>query len=235
MLNKPQLARRDLLKAAGLTGSGLLAAGAWATDRAIADEPTKLPAPKDDGAGMTKRLAEFVVNTSSSDIPQAARREAVRSIQNYVGCAVGGSSHVTVERALEALSPFSGPPQASVMGRRQRLDVLQASLINGISSHVLDYDDTQLATIIHPAGPVASVLFPLAELRSMSGSDRTVRAAPRRFAMARVRSPMIPPPITSTVAFRGSLTISSPARQHAAGSVRAAVAGSRPAGRRWTA
>jgi len=125
MLNKPQLARRDSLKAAGLTGSGLLAAGAWATDRAIADEPTRLPVPKDDGAGTTKRLAEFVVNARPSGIPQAARREAIRSILNYVGCAVGGSSHVTVELALEAFSPFSGPPQASVIGRRQRLDVLQ--------------------------------------------------------------------------------------------------------------
>ena len=171
MLNKPQLARRDLLKAAGLTGSGLLAANAWATDRTIADEPTMLPVPKDDGAGTTKQLAEFVVSARPSDIPEAVRREAIRSILNYVGCAVGGSSHVTVERALEAFSSFSGPPQATLMGRRNRLDVLHASLINGISSHVLDYDDTQLATIIHPAGPVASALFPLAELQPMSGRE----------------------------------------------------------------
>ncbi len=171
MINKPQLARRVFLKAAGLTASGLLAAGACDPVRAIADEATKLTGPNDNGAGTTKRLAEFVVNSRPTDIPQTARREAVRSILNYVGCAVGGSSHVTVERALEAFSPFSVPPQATVMGRRQRLDVLHAALINGISSHVLDYDDTQLSTIIHPAGPVASVLFPLAELQPMTGPE----------------------------------------------------------------
>ena len=37
------------------------------------------------------------------------------------------------------------------------------------ASHVHDYDDTQLSTIIHPAGPVASALFPLAEFRHFSG------------------------------------------------------------------
>lgn len=36
--------------------------------------------------------------------------------------------------------------------------------MNGISSHVLDYDDTYLKTVIHPAGPVASALLACAEL-----------------------------------------------------------------------
>ena len=30
-----------------------------------------------------------------------------------------------------------------------------AALLNGISSHTFDFDDTHLKTIIHPAGPVA--------------------------------------------------------------------------------
>ena len=41
--------------------------------------------------------------------------------------------------------------------------------INGISSHTFDFDDTHLKTIIHPAGPVASALLALAELKGASG------------------------------------------------------------------
>src|SRR3546814_12638513 len=48
---------------------------------------------------------------------------------------------------------------------------LHAALLNGITSHVLDYDDTHLKTIIHPAGPVASALLALAEIRPLSGRD----------------------------------------------------------------
>ena len=40
----------------------------------------------------------------------------------------------------------------------------------------------------------------------------------------------MPPPMTSTVAPRGMAKVSSPARQHAAGSVMAAVTGSSPSG-----
>jgi len=99
------------------------------------------------------------------------RVEGVRTFLNWVGCAIGGSHHETVERALAAVRPFAGPAQASVLGRADQLDVLHVSLINGISSHVLDYDDTHLKTIIHPAGPVFSAALSVAELRGASGED----------------------------------------------------------------
>ena len=44
-----------------------------------------------------------------------------------------------------------------------------AALINGISSHTFDFDDTHLKTIIHPAGPVASAILALAEVTGASG------------------------------------------------------------------
>jgi 2-methylcitrate dehydratase PrpD len=124
-----------------------------------------------DGTGATRALARFVVESRSEDIPEPARKEATRTIVNWVGCALGGARHETVDRALEALSELSGPRTSSVLGRKDRLDILHASLLNGISSHVLDFDDTHLETIIHPAGPVAPVLLALAERQPMSGAD----------------------------------------------------------------
>jgi 2-methylcitrate dehydratase PrpD len=49
--------------------------------------------------------------------------------------------------------------------------MLHAALMNGISSHVFDFDDTHLKTIIHPAGPVASAILALAETRPISGAE----------------------------------------------------------------
>src|SRR4029434_3424881 len=64
-----------------------------------------------------------------------------------------------------------GPPQAAVLGRRERMDALNASLMNGMSSHVLDFDDTHLKTVIHPAGPVAPAILALSEIQPISGRD----------------------------------------------------------------
>jgi 2-methylcitrate dehydratase PrpD len=118
----------------------------------------------------TRTLARFVVEHESSRLPQAVRHEAARSILNWLGCALGASRHETVERTLAALSPFSGPREATVLGRSERLDIMQAALVNGISSHTFDFDDTHLKTVIHPSGPVASAILALAERQPVSGA-----------------------------------------------------------------
>lgn len=90
---------------------------------------------------------------------------------NWMGCALGGAQHDAVSIALATLQPFSGPPQATLLGRRERLDILHAALINGISAHVLDFDDTHLRTLVHPSVPVASSLLALAEYHPLTGAD----------------------------------------------------------------
>ena len=121
------------------------------------------------GPAVTAPLADWIVEQDATAIPPAVRREGLRTFVNWVGCAIGGASHETVDRALAATTPFSGPATSTVLGRREKLDALHAALLNGITSHVLDYDDTHLRTILHPAGPVASALLALAELRPMTG------------------------------------------------------------------
>lgn len=120
---------------------------------------------------VTCLLAEWIVGLKGQDIPAKVRHEGLRTFVNWLGCAVGGARHETVDAALRAVTPFSGQPTSSVLGRPERLDAPHAALLNGITSHVLDYDDTHLKTIIHPAGPVASALLALAEVRPMSGED----------------------------------------------------------------
>ncbi len=120
---------------------------------------------------VTRTLARYVLASRYADIPPDVRHEAARSFLNWVGCAVGAARHETVGRALAALQPFSGPAEASVLGRKERLDIMLAALMNGITSHTFDFDDTHLRTVIHPSGPVASAILALAERQPVSGED----------------------------------------------------------------
>ena len=158
--------RRSFLQASGVAlGSTAIPAiptvASAATAKALASNPTD----------VTRQLANYIVNSKWSDIPESARYEAVRSVFNWVGCCLGGARHITTDRALAALAEFSGAAEATVLGRTGRLDILHAALLNGITSHVLDYDDTHLETIIHPAGPVASAILALGERLNTSGED----------------------------------------------------------------
>ena len=165
----PFTTRRTLLRTAAA-----LPLAASMTDRVFAqsaDKAVPAAAPKAPVKDVTRTLAHYLVTAKYDDLPENVRKEGVRTLLNWVGVAIGGSHHQTVDIAVSALQPFSGPPQASLFGRKERFDIMNAAFINGVSSHIFDYDDTHLKTIIHPAGPVASAILAYSEMQPVSGKD----------------------------------------------------------------
>ena len=120
---------------------------------------------------VTGTLGQFVAGSRWEDIPPEVRREGMRGLLNFVGCALGGARDEAMDISVRVLTPFFGPSQATVIGRTERPDALNAAFLNAVSANVLEYDDTHLATVMHPAAPVAPGLFALAELRPASGRD----------------------------------------------------------------
>src|SRR5437588_1839790 len=119
----------------------------------------------------TRVLAEFLVASRWRDIPAVVRHEGVRSLLNFVGGALGGCRDEAMNLAARVLAPYFGASQATVIGRRERPDGLNAAFLNAVSANVLEYDDTHLATVIHPAAPVVPGLIALAEQRRVSGAE----------------------------------------------------------------
>jgi 2-methylcitrate dehydratase PrpD len=120
---------------------------------------------------VTQEIANYVVAKRPGQLDQAVRHEAGRALLNFFGCAIGASRHATVEAALAAVQPFAGPPQAPIFGRVDRVDSLNAALVNGTSSHVFDFDDTLLSCAVHPSGPVAAAQLGLLGHRPVSGAE----------------------------------------------------------------
>jgi len=118
---------------------------------------------------VTRILAEFVATHPSRGWSDEVEHEAHRTIMNWLGCAIGAAEHEAADAALKAVQFLQPAPQATLFGRKERVDISNAALINGITSHTFDFDDTHLKTIIHPAGPVCSAVFALAEQTGASG------------------------------------------------------------------
>lgn len=118
---------------------------------------------------ITQALARFVAEHPPRGWDDSVEHEAHRTLLNWLGCAIGAAPHAATGAALAAVQMLQPAPQAAVLGRSERIDMASAALVNGISSHVFDFDDTHLKTIIHPAGPVASALLALAEHNGASG------------------------------------------------------------------
>lgn len=119
----------------------------------------------------TQELGRFVAASQWHDLAEPLRHQGRRSLLNSVGCALGVAQSDPVAMAVRTLLPLSGSDTVTVMGRSERLDVLGAAFVNAIGANLLDYDDTHLRTVIHPAAPVAPVVLALAEQRGLSGAQ----------------------------------------------------------------
>lgn len=120
---------------------------------------------------VTKQLVENVLKTKMSDIPEDVKLHGKKSLYNWMGVAIGAANHPSVDMVVGLKEDINSAEQVSIFGRTEKVDLLLGSLINGMSSHIFDYDDTHLDTIHHPSGPVAPVVLALGEKLNLTGEQ----------------------------------------------------------------
>ncbi|MBM4452762.1 MAG: MmgE/PrpD family protein, partial [Chloroflexi bacterium] len=119
----------------------------------------------------TRKLAEFVCGLAYDDISQDAIAKAKLCVLDWVGVTAGGylDGSGDMDIMLEALSPFFGQSQATLITRKKKVDVINAALVNGTASHLLDYDDVHMGMIGHPSVPLIPAALAIAEHRGIGG------------------------------------------------------------------
>jgi 2-methylcitrate dehydratase PrpD len=150
---------------------------------------------------ISRDVAHYCVEAQPNDLPPAVRHEAVRALVNWIGLPIWGTRDETVVRMLAALDPLSGPREAALLGRAERIDPLKAALINSAASSVPDYDDTHLATVIHPTGPAAAALLALVERTSVTGADFLHALALGIEVQCRLALALVAPPARANMAW----------------------------------
>jgi 2-methylcitrate dehydratase PrpD len=117
---------------------------------------------------LAAALGQFAADSDWASIPMAVRNEAHRSILNGLGCATGSATDPAISTLLDVLPIRTGG--VTVIGRAEQLDRLDAAFVNAIGINLMDYDDTHLATVIHPTAPVLPAALALAEQRDLPGA-----------------------------------------------------------------
>ena len=120
---------------------------------------------------ITRELAAYATQARFATLPDDVKTEAARAFLNWMGCVLGGCRDPAVEIAVATVVEAGGNPHASIIGHGLRTDIASAAFVNCLSSTVLSFDDTHLATVTHPTGPVAAALFAFSEKHEVSGED----------------------------------------------------------------
>lgn len=116
-------------------------------------------------------LASMAVRLDLADVPQAVITRAKLHILDALGLGLASNAYDYGQKSVEALAAMSPHGTCSVIGRPEHMDVRDAALANGILIHGLDFDDTHLASIIHPTCTALPVALSLGEALDTNGAD----------------------------------------------------------------
>ena len=118
---------------------------------------------------LTQRMAAFVAETPASALTGNAREILRLSLLDWLAVAIAGRDEPVSRMVFELAAHDSGKPEASVIGRNIRLPARAAALVNGATSHALDYDDTHFDYIGHPSVVIFPAALAIAEKTGASG------------------------------------------------------------------
>src|SRR5476651_790024 len=128
-------------------------------------------------AAVAETFAKEINRTAKTPLTGAIAREAKRSLFNVLGLSIGAAGHEGVDAILATAQQLGGSRHVAVLGRRERADAHFAALAMGFAAHVDDFDDTHLATVIHPGAATLAVVVALAEETKPTGADALIAFA----------------------------------------------------------
>ena len=120
---------------------------------------------------VTATLAEWALARDTAHIPADVREAARRCVLDWMAVSLAGAEDPLIRLLIDAALEEGGNPRCTLVAQSERVSPLQAALINGATSHALDYDDVNLAMNGHPTAAVLPAILALAETRNSSGSE----------------------------------------------------------------
>jgi 2-methylcitrate dehydratase PrpD len=123
--------------------------------------------------GATQILAEYVSQTSFSQLPKEVVQKAKGIVLDTLGCAIAGYTLASHEfRWIYApVKEMGGNPESTVWLAGMKTSCPQAALVNGTLVHTVDFDDTHLGSIAHLGAPVVSSALAMGEKAGADGGS----------------------------------------------------------------
>ena len=116
---------------------------------------------------ISKDLARFAT-ADQSDLPSDVMAILRLSMLDWMACGIAGIDEPVSCITRGMAQEEGGKPQASTFGG-PKMPARAAALVNGTTSHALDYDDTHFAHIGHPSVAVFSAALAAAEREGADG------------------------------------------------------------------
>jgi len=123
-----------------------------------------------------QNLSKFIETTRLDTIPAEVIAKAKLCLLDSVGCGLFGSTLEWSRSLREVVLPWGGRPLGSVLGTKLRLPAPTAALLNGLSIHGFELDDSHTQGIVHPGCVVIPAALAASDLRSNVSGPKFLEA-----------------------------------------------------------
>ncbi len=124
---------------------------------------------------ILRRLAAFVVDFRTRELPREALHAAARALVDWAAATIPGGVRPPATLLTLALGNELGAGRAALMPSGHRLAARAAALINGCAAHTIEFDDIYRDALYHPGAPTIAAALAIAQERQASG-DLFLRA-----------------------------------------------------------
>ena len=121
------------------------------------------------GEAPSRVMARFAAGFRLAEVPPAVLMRAKLHILDGLGLGLASNVYDYGQSAVAGVAAMGSVGGCSVLGRPERMEVRDAALVNGILIHGLDFDDTHLASIVHPTATSLPCALSLGEQLGASG------------------------------------------------------------------
>ena len=120
---------------------------------------------------VTEKIADFILQTKYEQIPKEVIETAKLHLLDTIGCLLAGSQEEAVSILTDYIINLGGGDGSSIIPGGFKSSAPYAALANGVSAHILDYDDYEWPSMAHPSVTVLPAVLALGEKTRENGKD----------------------------------------------------------------
>ena len=120
--------------------------------------------------GITQRICEIMNGIRYEDLGAACIARTRRAIKDGLAVAVAGTDQAAIQIAAAHVADYGAAPKSTVWGHGYKTSPTYAALVNGMSTHVLDFEP-MWSPPTHSVSPTVPVAFALAEAYGYTGKQ----------------------------------------------------------------
>jgi aconitate decarboxylase len=134
---------------------------------------------------VTRDLCEIIAATRFESLGGQCVRRVKQAIADGIAVAAAGSLQEPVVLLAQHVQSLGGEPRATVWGYGFKTSPVQAAYVNGVATHVLDFEPMALPPT-HSISPTVPVALALAEAENLSGREVVTAVAKGLEIQARI-------------------------------------------------